>query len=154
MVKSTNQEESAKVSNHNSPPVNGIKQQLISDLTINHSQLLFAANSILRKSSTGAHTPPSQDIQSLDAASNGKEVLIGGGTEDNRSARGSIRERHQVKTFSESSRDKCSILNDDSSTNSNNSNKSPLKPTFSLKAVVGEGTKLFKLIQFMQNQQR
>ena len=83
MVKSTNQEESAKVSNHNSPPVNGIKQQLISDLTINHSQLLFAANSILRKSSTGAHTPPSQDIQSLDAASNGKEVLIGGDTEDN-----------------------------------------------------------------------
>ena len=32
---------------------------------------------------------------------NAKEVLIGGDTEDNRSARGSIRERHQVKTFSE-----------------------------------------------------
>merc|ERR1719192_990863 len=31
----------------------------------------------------------------------GKEVLIGGDTEGNRSARGSIRERHQVKTFSE-----------------------------------------------------
>ena len=34
----------------------------------------------------------------------GKEVLIGGDTEDNRSARGSIRERHLVKTFSEVSK--------------------------------------------------
>ena len=31
----------------------------------------------------------------------GKEVLIGGDTDDNRSARGSVRERHLVKTFSE-----------------------------------------------------
>ena len=31
----------------------------------------------------------------------GKEVLIGGDTDDNRSARGSVRERHLVKTFSQ-----------------------------------------------------
>ena len=30
-----------------------------------------------------------------------KEVLIGGDTDGNRSARGSVRERHTVKTFSE-----------------------------------------------------
>ena len=34
----------------------------------------------------------------------GKEVLIGGDTDDNRSARGSVRERHLVKTFSEVSK--------------------------------------------------
>lgn len=66
----------------------------------------------------------------------GKEVLIGGDTDDNRSARGSVRERHLVKTFSE--------VKDKGQLEKNLpeegmpcfSSKPLLKPTFSLKSVV------------------
>jgi len=68
----------------------------------------------------------------------GKEVLIGGDTDDNRSARGSVRERHLVKTFSEV-KDKSQLEKNlpEGGISCVTSNSKPLlKPTFSLKSVV------------------
>jgi len=66
----------------------------------------------------------------------GKEVLIGGDTDDNRSARGSVRERHLVKTFSEVKDKGQSEKELPEDGMSFVSSKPLLKPTFSLKSVV------------------
>merc|ERR1719192_3184090 len=79
----------------------------------------------------------------------GKEVLIGGDTEGNRSARGSIRERHQVKTFSEAKEksplgkplggevvDPDGEEEEEEGSGVASNGKPMLRPTFSLKAVV------------------
>jgi len=65
----------------------------------------------------------------------GKEVLIGGDTDDNRSARGSVRERHLVKTFSEV-KDKTQLERTHPEASGDYPSKPVLKPTFSLKSVV------------------
>jgi len=72
---------------------------------INNNFTLLTANTDL-ENKLGATEKDNSDQDAkdkIDASdiNNAKEVLIGGDTEDNRSARGSIRERHQVKTFSE-----------------------------------------------------
>jgi len=78
----------------------------------------------------------------VDGEEVGKEVLIGGDTDGNRSARGSIRERHQVKTFSEAKEKSPLGGEEDRAPGEENGDglaangKPLLRPTFSLKAVV------------------